>query len=98
MKVIQNNLKHNCCSATVSGFSVRAKYIKLYDKKIDACLENGNYDWYLLSNILKLNHKSARPTGIVCHKCLDNDKCIISLRINKSQHTRFCVFNKIDFK
>ena len=85
------NLKKDCCVNSLKITLGNINQIKIYDTIKDACLENGNFKWYDLLTIVNHNSKIERPTGIVCHKC-KNGKCVLSLRINKKQHTRFyCV-------
>ena len=59
-------------------------------------LQNLNFKWYNLNEVLLLNDNKERPTGIVCHKCT-NGNCILSVKINK-KHTRFCNANIIAIK
>jgi hypothetical protein len=85
------NLKQDCCVHSLNITLGNNNQIKLYDTIKDACLENGNFKFYDFPKIANLNSKTERPKGIVCHKC-KSGKCILSLRINKKQHTRFyCV-------
>jgi len=100
MNRIVANLKMDCCTDAVLVYSDRTTYrnleqVKLYDKIEDACLENNNFNWYSVTTILGLNDAVNRPKGIVCHHC-PNGKCVLSLIIDKSENTRFCVGNKIE--
>ncbi len=96
MKVLEKNLKSNCCVKTLSAVPAAYQSIKLYDTIKDACLQNLNFKWYNLNKILKLNSNTDRPTGIVCHEC-SNGNCVLSIKINK-RHTRFCEVNSITYK
>lgn len=93
---LQENLKDGCCGKfNLTILSPKARHIKLYNRIVDACAENNNYRWYLIEEIYQLNTPDARPSKIVCHKCAKNGKCIISMRINSRQNTRFCVIGNI---
>jgi hypothetical protein len=96
IKELENNLKADCCTSKliVNGGELK---IKLYDTIADACEENKNFKWYFFEEIVPLNSKVQRTKGIVCHKC-ENDKCIISLIIDKSENTRFCVAENIEIR
>jgi hypothetical protein len=91
---LNDNLKKDCCALSLKIKPINF-LIKLYDTIEDACLQNENFAWYPLIKIIELNKKSARKKGIVCNKC-NNGKCLISLRINSKQHTRFAVIDAIE--
>jgi hypothetical protein len=97
-KDLQDNLKSNCCdNFNLSAIPNNASYIKLYHKRSDACEQNNRFKWYDIAKIHKCNDASARPSGIVCYKCPNNEKCIVSFRIDK-KNTRFAVIGKIELK
>jgi hypothetical protein len=93
---LEDNLKPGCCTnqLVINGGEPK---IKLYDTIADACEEAKNFDWYDLEEIVPLNNKIKRVKGIVCHEC-KNQKCIISLIVDKSENTRFCVVGNIEIK
>lgn len=93
---LEDNLKSDCCTNQfVINFG--NPKIKLYFTIADACEENENFDWYDLEEIVFLNNKIKRVKGIVCHEC-KNQKCIISLIVDKSENTRFCVVSNVELK
>lgn len=93
---LEENLKSDCCS---NSFNINTSQfcIKLYDTINDACAENENFAWYPLERIVSLNNKLERDKGIPCHQC-DNQKCVISLRIDENENTRFCVADNLEIK
>lgn len=96
IKDLQDNLSSKCCGKF--NFNVvpnGATNIKLYDRRRDACDEDNGFKWYEIERIHTHNTKDARPTGIVCHKCSNNGKCIVSLRVDK-KNTRFAVIGNIE--
>jgi hypothetical protein len=98
-----NNLRKNCCSNILvpivrnNNFEGRA-HIKLYDKICDACHENDNYALYPIEIIVDLNSRINRGVGIKCNDCIekgcDIEGCVLSLRINSREHTRFTKTNR----
>lgn len=104
--ILEPNLSANCCGTKITTVIKKMKSslgpnIKLYDTICDACNETANFEWYLLEEILDLNSKELRSNGIVCHDCKQacnstNDKCVISLIINASGHTRFSRIDKLE--
>lgn len=103
---LNENLKNNCCATEITPFFKRLRsnaesHVKLYDKFCDACEENDNYEWYLLSEIHRLNTIQARRHGIICHDCekecnVKNKSCSISLIIDENENTRFGLINKLE--
>jgi hypothetical protein len=93
---LEDNLKLGCCTNQLAINCYNLK-IKLYDTIADSCEENKNFDWYDLGEIVPLNNRIKRPKGIVCHEC-KNQKCIVSLIVDKSENTRFCVAGNIEIK
>jgi hypothetical protein len=79
----------------VCPITKNTKNIKLYDRINDACEENERFMWHEIFRIHQHNNSEARPAGIVCHKCINNGKCIVSLKIDK-KNTRFAVIEKIE--
>ena len=76
-------------------------HVKLYIKFCDACEENDNYEWYLFSEIYRLNTIQARRLGIICHDCekecnVKNKGCSISLIIDDNENTRFGLINELE--
>jgi hypothetical protein len=96
LKKLEDNLKTDCCSNKLT-INADNHIIKLYDSINDACEENQNFAWYPFEHIVSLNDIISRETGIPCHHC-DNKKCVISLRIDNHQNTRFCVVGNIEIK
>jgi hypothetical protein len=96
IKELENNLKADCCTSklVVNGGELK---IKLYDTIADACEENKNFKWYSLEKVVLLNNNSAKPIGITCRSC-ENNKCILSLLIDKNQNYRYCVAENIELK
>ncbi len=96
LKDLESNLKLDCCD---SKFQIKPfkSLIKLFDTIDDACEENNNFSWYEFEETVDLNTKFNRPKGIVCHKC-KNQKCIVSLIIDESENTRFCVAGNVEIK
>lgn len=95
IKDLEDNLSSKCCGKF--NFNVvpnGATNIKLYDRRRDACDENNRFKWYEIERIHTHNTKDARPTGIICYKCPNDDKCIVSIRID-GKNTRFCNINNI---
>ena len=83
-KDLQENLSSKCCGKFIlTNIPKNPQYIKLYDRINDACEENERFKWYEISRIHKFNNSEARPSGILCHKCINKVKCIVSLKINK---------------
>ena len=96
IKDLEDNLSSKCCGKFIpTNIPKNPQYIKLYDRINDACEENERFRWYLVSTIHKYNNSDTRPSGIVCHKCSNNGKCIFSLRIDK-KNTRFAVIGNIE--
>ena len=93
---LEENLKKDCCTFSLN-INTSQFCIKLYDTKNDACEENENFAWYLLERIASLNNKLERDKGIPCHHC-DNKKCVISLRIDENENTRFCVAGNLEIR
>lgn len=93
---LEENLKSDCCSNTLN-INTSHFCIKLYDTTNDACEENENFAWYPLERIVSLNNNSVKSNGIPCHHC-ENQKCIISLRIDENENTRFCVADNLEIK
>lgn len=93
---LEDNLKADCCISklTINASELR---IKLYQTIGDACEENENHKWYNFNDVAIFNNNIERPTGIVSHKC-ECHKCIISLIIDKSENTRFCVVGNVELK
>jgi hypothetical protein len=87
---LSDNLKPGCCVRTVEleVCPNDPSKIVLWDRIADACAGNNNKSCYSLTIIVDLNKEYNRPTGIVCRNC-DNGVCVLSLRINGRQHTRF---------
>lgn len=96
IKQLEENLKSDCCSKSLD-INTSQICIKLYDTINDACAENENFAWYPLERIVSLNNHSVKSNGIPCHQC-DNQKCIISLRIDNHPNTRFCVLGNVELK
>jgi hypothetical protein len=103
----QLNLKEDFCSKEIIPIIKKLKsntnpHIKLYRTICDACVENDNFQWYLLEEILELNSKRNLP----CYNCKTEgcnvEGCIISLLIKKydnahdSEHTCFTKINKVE--
>ena len=95
---LQDNLSPKCCGTFIlEHLPKNARYIKLYNRRKDACEENNRFKWYDIARIHANNNIAARTTGIVCYKCPDHAKCVVSLRIDE-KNTRFAVIEKIEFK
>jgi hypothetical protein len=93
---LEENLKSDCCTNSLN-INTSQFCIKLYNTINDACEENENFVWYSLERIVSLNNKLERDKGIPCHHC-DNKKCVISLRIDENENTRFCVIGNMELK
>ena len=93
-KPLTDNLKNDKCSCLLNmiippyknGQTVR---IKLYRTIKEACLQKGRSKEYELKNIIELNNETNRPTHIICRLCKNKD-CVISLRVDEHENTRFC--------
>jgi len=95
-KDLDANLRAKCCGKIIlTNIPTNPQYIKLYDRKNDACEENERFKWYEITRIHEHNNSKARPSGIVCYKCPNSEKCIISLRIN-NKTTRFAVVSNVE--
>ena len=103
---LNQNLQEACCANQITPILKRLKsniepHVKLYANFCDACEENENYNWYLLSEIHRLNTTGTRKDGIICHNCekecnVKNKSCSISLIIDKNKNTRFGLINKLE--
>lgn len=101
---LNENLKKNYCATEITPYLIvdpkKNLFVKLYDTICDACNETENFAWYPLNTIITLNNKTNRSTGITCRDCKKRDckteGCVISLRIDLSQNTRFSKINKLE--
>jgi hypothetical protein len=106
LRELNQNLQVDCCQIEITPLLKRLKlnvepHVKLYGRFCDACEENGNFEWYLLSEIHRLNILQARRNGIKCHDCekecnVKNKSCSISLIIDDIGNTRFGLINKLE--
>ena len=96
LQPIIDNLKDDCC-CQIFNRTGNFEKIKLYRTIKEACLQKGRFKEYDLKSIIDLNKEVSRPTGIVCRKCKSDD-CVISLRIDEDENTRFCNCKNIELR
>lgn len=105
--VNQLNLKADCFDGDVTPIIKKLKsnlkpQIKLYLRIDDACVEDDNYEWYLLEDVIQLNLNREIPF----HNCLEREcnfeGCVISLLvriyddINTNPDYRYSKINKLE--
>jgi hypothetical protein len=97
----QLNLEADCFDREITPLIKKLKsssepQIKLYLHINDACVENDNFQWYLLEDVIQFNLEREIPV----HNCLERE-CnvegyVISLIVYAGGDTRFTKTNRIE--
>ena len=99
--VNQLNLKADCFDGEINPIIKKLKsslkpQIKLYLHIDDACVENDDFQWYLLEDVIQFNSEREIPV----HNCLEREcnveGCVISLIVYAGGDTRFTKINKLE--
>ncbi len=101
----QLNLKADCFDGNITSIIKKLKsntepQIKLYLHIDDACVENDNFQWYLLKDVIQFNLGRVMPS----HNCLvrecNIDGCVVSLLVKKYNNSnpdyRYTKINKLE--
>ena len=94
-----NNLQAGCCTNNLTVVNHPVVFhagttIKLYDTIADAANLTNNYRLFPLIDIISLNNAANKRNGIPYHP--HPNGCVISLRIDIHQNTRFCMTNAVE--